>query len=114
MMEITVTREELYGVLLIISFVVTIMLTIITDEDQYIPQTTKNKEQLLDLERKSHPPKNMCLEYRLSQHSTRSEDVFRDNEVRLSINYEEWIQRLDYFESVNRASGRKSLNVSKN
>ena len=56
----------------------------------------------------------MCLEYRLSQHSTRSEDVFRDNEVRLSVKYEEWIQRLDYFESVNRAGGRKSLDVSKN
>ena len=52
MKDITVTREELYGVLLIISFVVTIMLTIITDEDQYIPQTTKNKEHLLDLEKK--------------------------------------------------------------
>ena len=66
MMEISVTREELYGVLLIIGFVVTIMLTIITDEDQYIPQTTKNKEKLLDLEKKSHPPQNLCLEYRLS------------------------------------------------
>lgn len=48
--EITVSRQELLGVLLIVGFVAVIMLTIITDENQYLPQTQKNKEQMLEAE----------------------------------------------------------------
>lgn len=114
--EIAISREELLGVLLIIGFLVTIMLTIITDRDQYIPQTTKNKEQLLGMEKQSNQHNGVCLEYRLSQHSTKSEDVFRDNEVRLSVKYDEWIQKLDYYDAVqanNHGGGRGSHNAFK-
>lgn len=91
-LNVTMSRQELLGITLILGFNAVIMLSIINDDQAYLPPTTKNKEKFLR-ENSAHSQR-ICKECREMERSIKSEQSSKYDE-RLSQKYGQRILRAD-------------------